>query len=101
MHELYGRGVHSEIDAVGQIRFRLKCYTPRIVFRGAASKYKCTAGGNSVHFVSQEKFMLVGFGRKNEKSENELGGQIWDRIYFFRLPELYDLEVHSEIDAVG
>jgi len=45
--------------------------------------------------------MLVGFGRKNERSENELGGQIWDRIYFFRLHELYDLEVHSEIDAVG
>jgi len=48
LHELNDHGVHSEIDAVGWIHFRLKCYIPRIVFRTAASKYKCITGGNSV-----------------------------------------------------
>ncbi len=51
LHKLDGLEVQSEIDAVGQIGFRLKCYTPMIVFRTAASKYKCTTGANSVVFV--------------------------------------------------
>ena len=50
LHKLYGV-VQSEIDAVVWIHFRSKCYTPRIVFRGTASKYKCATSGNSAVFV--------------------------------------------------
>ena len=58
----------------------MKCYIPRIVFRMAASKYKCTPGGVSIHFVAKTKCVLEEFEEKMGGSEARLGGPIWDRI---------------------